>query len=175
MSSTEQMLIEQLSARVAFLEKLVEKMGDSQAEPQTKKTKKTKKADDKEPKKKGFNNDGSVRKVPAISGYRVFSKAKREEAVLALKEENDAKKLTDKGNVKQGAVVAKLGEWWKALDESEQQIWKDDAKEQESERLALQEVPKVVRQVGILKKESDEEGSDEEDLDLEENSSDDEN
>ena len=125
MSSTEQMLIEQLSARVAFLEKLVEKMGDSQVEPQTKKTKKAKKADDKEPKKKGFNNDGSARKVPAISGYRVFSKAKREEAVLALKEENDAQKLTDKGNVKQGAVVAKLGEWWKALDESEKQVWKD--------------------------------------------------
>ena len=172
MSSTEQILIEQLSARVAFLEKLVEKMGDSQVEPQTKKTKKAKKADDKEPdepKKKGFNKDGSARKVPAISGYRVFSKAKREEAVLALKEENDAKKLTDKGNVKQGAVVAKLGEWWKALDEAEQQVWKDDAKEQESERLALQEVPKVARPAPVSV-----EGSDEEDLDLEENSSDDE-
>ena len=122
-----------------------------------------------EPKKKGFKKDGSARKVPAISGYRVFSKAKREEAVLALKEENDAKKLTVNGNVKQGAVVAKLGEWWKALDEAEQQVWKDDAKEQESERLALQEVPKVARPASVS-----EEGSDEEDLDLEENSSDDE-
>ena len=85
-----------------------------------------------------------------------------------MKEENDAKKLTDKGNVKQGAVVAKLGEWWKALDESEKQVWKDDAKEQESERLALQEVPKTARPAPVS-----EEGSDEEDLDLEENSSDD--
>jgi hypothetical protein len=160
MSSAEQMLIEQLTARVAFLEKLVgDQMSDRNADPSAKKTKKAKKADDKEPKepkKKGFNKDGSKRKVPAISGYRVFSKEKRDEAILALKEENHPDKLTEKGNAKQGAVVAKLGEWWKALGEDEQQIWKDDAKEQESERLA--------------EKEESEEG----DLDIQENSSDDE-
>ena len=131
-SSTKQ--IQELTARVVQLEELVKKLTDPQEEAmdrvvQSTKPKETKIKETKKPKKDGptLNKDGTPRKKPKMSGYRLFCASTRAEAKEILEKENDAK-------VSPGMVVAKLGEMWKELDEEERQVWKDDAEEVEKEK-----------------------------------------
>ena len=117
--------IQQLNERVAQLEELVKRLtGATEVKEEVKEAPKAKKA-----KKEGptLKKDGTERKKPKMSGYRMFCAAERPNAKAELEKENG-------GKVGMGPVTAKLGEMWKALSEEEQQVWKDDAEEIEKEK-----------------------------------------
>jgi len=126
-SSTKQ--IQELTARVVQLEELVKKMTDSKEEAMDRVVQSTESKATKKPKKDGptLNKDGTPRKKPKMSGYRLFCASTRAEAKEILEQENGAK-------VSPSMVVAKLGEMWKELDEEERQVWKDDAEEVEKDK-----------------------------------------
>ena len=122
MSATE---IQQLNERVVQLEELVKRLTEAtEVKEEVKEAPKAKKAKSEGP---ILNKDGTERKKPKMSGYRMFCAAERANA----KEELEKKAG---GKVGMGPVTAKLGEMWKALSEEEQQVWKDDAEEIEKEK-----------------------------------------
>ena len=120
------MTIETLTARVNTLE---EKLGKLEAfvyvssendtntlsEKVDKKPKKSKKekpvSDDEKPKK--------------VSGYILYSKAKREEAIANIKTENGDEDYKPKST----EVMKELGRMWKELDDSDRVEWNATAKE----------------------------------------------
>ena len=121
--------IQELTARVVQLEELVKKLTDSQEEAMDRVVQSTEPKATKKPKKDGptLNKDGTPRKKPKMSGYRLFCASTRAEAKEILELENGAK-------ASPGMVVAKLGEMWKDLDEDERQVWRDDADEVEKDK-----------------------------------------
>ena len=127
MSTTQ---IEQLMERVAKLEQLL--LDKTIAELKKKAGSKSTK-DEKTPARKKvkrneagqtINKDGTPRKARAIGGYQVFSNEKRAEVRLLL-EKGGTKKVMP------CEVVRELARMWKELDADEQQVWKDEANEQE--------------------------------------------
>ena len=118
--------IQELTARIVQLEELVKKLTDSQEEAMGRVVQSTK---PKATKKDGptLNKDGTPRKKPKMSGYRLFCASTRVEAKEILKQDQGPK-------VSPSMVVAKLGEMWKELGEDERQVWKDDADEVEKDK-----------------------------------------
>ena len=127
MSATE---IQQLNERVVQLEELVKRLtGAAEVKEVVKEAPKAKKAKSEGP---TLKKDGTERKKPKMSGYRVFCAAERANAKAELEKETGCK-------VGMGPVTQKLGEMWKALSEEEQQVWKDDADEIEKEKQVKKE------------------------------------
>ena len=121
------MTIETLIARVNTLEEQVgkleafvymasENVANTSSEKVDKKPKKSKKekpvSDDEKPKK--------------VSGYILYSKAKREEAIANIKTENGDEDYKPKST----EVMKELGRMWKEVDESVRDEWNAKAKEQ---------------------------------------------
>ena len=123
--------IQQLNERVAQLEELVKRLSGATEEVKevVKEAPKAKKAKSEGP---TLKKDGTERKKPKMSGYRVFCAAERANAKAELEKETGCK-------VGMGPVTQKLGEMWKALSEEEQQVWKDDADEIEKEKQSKKE------------------------------------
>ena len=120
------MTIETLIARVNTLEEQVgkleafvymasENVANTSSEKVDKKPKKSKKekpvSDDEKPKK--------------VSGYILYSKAKREEAIANIKTENGDEDYKPKST----EVMKELGRMWKELDDSDRVEWNATAKE----------------------------------------------
>ena len=120
------MTIETLTARVSTLEEKLGKLEafvyvssendtNTSSEKVDKKPKKSKKekpvSDDEKPKK--------------VSGYILYSKAKREEAIANIKTENGDEDYKPKST----EVMKELGRMWKDLDESDRVEWNATAKE----------------------------------------------
>ena len=130
MSATE---IQQLNERVVQLEELVKRLsGATEPEKPKEEVKEAPKA--KKAKSEGptLKKDGTERKKPKMSGYRVFCAAERANAKAELEKETGCK-------VGMGPVTQKLGEMWMALSEEEKQVWKDDANEIEKEKQQKEE------------------------------------
>ena len=121
------MTIETLIARVNTLEEQVgkleafvymasENVANTSSEKVDKKPKKSKKekpvSDDEKPKK--------------VSGYILYSKAKREEAIANIKTENGDEDYKPKST----EVMKERGRMWKEVDESVRDEWNAKAKEQ---------------------------------------------
>ena len=84
--------------------------------------KKTQKKEKKAKKKSKDTDDDEPKKKKGPSGYLLYSKAIRAEAVEKLSQESDEKpKSTD--------VMKKIGTMWKALSEEERDAWNEKAKE----------------------------------------------
>ena len=120
------MTIETLTARVNTLEEKLGKLEafvyvssendtNTSSEKVDKKPKKSKKekpvSDDEKPKK--------------VSGYILYSKAKREEAIANIKTENGDEDYKPKST----EVMKELGRMWKELDDSDRVEWNATAKE----------------------------------------------
>ena len=112
--------IEQLNERIAQLEQIVLKLVEPQGgrvvgrvEAEEKPAKKTRKT--LKPGEVRTKQDGTPRKKPKMSGYRVFSGARRAE-VRELLEQNSTV------SVRPCDVVSELGRLWKAMGPEEQQI-----------------------------------------------------
>jgi len=67
-------------------------------------------------------------KPKRVSGYILFQKAMREDAVKTL---NDALE-EDGAKIKQSDVMKELGKMWKALEDDERKEWNDKAAEQKA-------------------------------------------
>ena len=89
-----------------------EEVDDEKPKPKAKKEKKEKNED----------------KPKRVSGYILFQKAMREDAVKTL---NDALE-EDGAKIKQSDVMKELGRMWKALEDDERKEWNDKAAEQKA-------------------------------------------
>ena len=84
--------------------------------------KKTQKKEKKDKKKSKDTDDDEPKKKKGPTGYLLYSKAIRPEAVEKLSEESDDKpKPTD--------VTKKIGAMWKSLSDDERDAWIEKAKE----------------------------------------------
>ena len=64
-------------------------------------------------------------KVKRVSGYILFQKAMRDEAVQTLEES----RTDDSVKIKQSQVMSELGKMWKSLDDDEKKEWNNKAAE----------------------------------------------
>jgi hypothetical protein len=110
-------LVEQLNVLTEQVAKLDAIVNKSNTEMKEKKEKKPK----KEKKEKSTSSDDE--KPKRISGYILFSKANRADAIETLQEagEGDAK-------VKSTDVMKELGRMWKELEATEKEEWNIKAK-----------------------------------------------
>ena len=117
MSMTIETLAEQLKVLTEQVAKLDAIVNNTTTEKKEKKPKKEK----KEKKEKSASSDDE--KPKRISGYILFSKANREDAIETLQEagEEDAK-------VKSTDVMKELGRMWKELEATEKEEWNIKAK-----------------------------------------------
>ena len=82
----------------------------------------------KEKKEKKVKKEKKEDKPKRVSGYILFQKAMRDDAVKTL---NDALE-EDGAKIKQSDVMKELGKMWKALDDDERKEWNDKAAEQKA-------------------------------------------
>jgi len=117
MSMTIETLVEQLNVLTEQVAKLDAIVNKSNTEMKEKKEKKPK----KEKKEKSTSSDDE--KPKRISGYILFSKANREDAIETLQAagEGDAK-------IKSTDVMKELGRMWKELEATEKEEWNIKAK-----------------------------------------------
>ena len=115
------MTIETLAEQLKVLTEQVAKLDAIVNNTTTEKKEKKPKKEKKEKKEKSASSDDE--KPKRISGYILFSKANREDAIETLQEagEEDAK-------VKSTDVMKELGRMWKELEATEKEEWNIKAK-----------------------------------------------
>ena len=120
------MTIETLTARVNTLEEKLGKLEDfdyvSSENDNNTSSEKVDKKPKKSKKEKPVSDDEKPKKV---SGYILYSKAKREEAIANIKTENGDEDYKPKST----EVMKELGRMWKELDDSDRVEWNATAKE----------------------------------------------
>ena len=80
--------------------------------------------DKKPPKSKKTNDDGSPKKPRPKSGYNLFQKAMRDDAISILQETT--------GDIKQTMIMTQIAKMWKELSDEDKSVWNDKAKESAS-------------------------------------------
>tara|TARA_B100000902_G_scaffold1065_1_gene1397 strand:+ start:1364 stop:1951 length:588 start_codon:yes stop_codon:yes gene_type:complete len=76
----------------------------------------------KPPKSKKAKDDSSPKKPRPKSGYNLFQKGMRDDAVCILNETND-------GDIKQTMIMTQIAKMWKELSDEDKAVWNDKAKE----------------------------------------------
>lgn len=114
------MTLEMVAQRVQVLENQM-KLLMSERPDGDDKTESKSKGKGKDKKEKIAKEDKPKRKP---SGYNLFCKANRSDAVQSIIDEQNINEGVKPSNQD---VMRKLGEMWKALDEEEQKEWKDKA------------------------------------------------
>ena len=113
----------EVAQRVETLEKQMAELMNATPDNKEKKEKKEKK-DKKEKKNKKedkSSDDEEPKKKKRVSGYNLYVKANRDDALASLAESSDEKP-------KSSEVMKKLGAMWKELDPDEQTAWNSKAK-----------------------------------------------
>ncbi len=75
----------------------------------------------KQPKSKKTNDDGSPKKPRPKSGYNLYQKAMRDDAISILQETH--------GDIKQTMIMTQVAKMWKELSDEDKTVWNDKAKE----------------------------------------------
>ena len=124
MSMTIETIAEQIKAlteQVAKLDAIVNKTTtETTTTESTPKKEKKEKKPKKEKKEKSTSDDDKPKKV---SGYILFSKANREDAIETLQGSGE-----EEVKIKSTDVMKELGRMWKELDETEKEEWNTKAK-----------------------------------------------
>ena len=116
----------EVAQRVETLEKQMAELMNATPDNKQKKEKKEKKEKPEKKQKKNKKEDKSSddeepKKKKRVSGYNLYVKANRDDALASLAEASDEKP-------KSSEVMKKLGAMWKELDSEEQTAWNTKAK-----------------------------------------------
>ena len=116
----------EVAQRVETLEKQMAELMNATPDNKQKKEKKEKKEKPEKKQKKNKKEDKSSddeepKKKKRVSGYNLYVKANRDDALASLAEASDEKP-------KSSEVMKKLGAMWKELDPDEQTAWNTKAK-----------------------------------------------
>ncbi len=114
----------EIAQRVETLEKQMAQLMNATPDNNNKDNKDKKEKPDKKKKNKKedkSSDDEEPKKKKRVSGYNLYVKANRDDALASLAEASDEKP-------KSSEVMKKLGAMWKELDPDEQTAWNTKAK-----------------------------------------------
>ena len=114
----------EIAQRVETLEKQMAELMNATPDNNNKDNKDKKEKPDKKKKNKKedkSSDDEEPKKKKRVSGYNLYVKANRDDALASLAEASDEKP-------KSSEVMKKLGAMWKELDPDEQTAWNTKAK-----------------------------------------------